>query len=412
MTTTPANVASALLDWYDGHARDLPWRSKDPDPYGVLVSEFMLQQTQVVTVVPYWRRFMRRFPTPAALARASEDEVLKAWEGMGYYGRARRLHQAAREIQERYGGRVPDDLEALRRLPGVGDYTAAAVASIAFGQPVAAVDGNVMRVVARLYAVEEPIDCSVGKKRVKDLAARLLPASRPGDFNQAIMELGALICTPRRPQCHRCPLASTCAALSKGKVHSLPVRRRDGRGTPLVAVATAVLLDRPLPGADESKLGRVLVVRRPPGGLLAGMWGFPAVEGSHADSMAARRALGELLATSGLACRLMELPFGRWEHVFSHRRWRLEAFLGWPLGDADPHDWPRRLAERLGIPGEDALWVHEERWAELALPRPFQRVLEGLRRRVMADYGRLDFSLDLRQTSLPGFQQDPSPGME
>ncbi|MFZ0614396.1 MAG: A/G-specific adenine glycosylase [Desulfobacterales bacterium] len=252
-----------LVAWYHAHRRPLPWR-ETTEPYPVWVSEVMLQQTTVKTVLPYYRRFMTRFPALADLARADLHDVLMAWEGLGYYARARNLHRAARIVCDRHESLVPADANAFRRLPGVGDYIAAAVSSIAFDQPHAVVDGNVKRVLARLLLIDIPVNRPDAHKAFKAAAASLLDATQPGAFNQALMELGALICTPRRPACSDCPIKKHCRAERQGQVGEFPKRLRKPP-TPLHPVAVGVVF----------KGRRVLITRRRPDGLLGGLWEFP-----------------------------------------------------------------------------------------------------------------------------------------
>lgn len=264
-----AGFREALLDHFDRTRRDLPWRS-GRTPYRVLVSEFMLQQTRAATVAPYFVRWLRRFPGWEELADASWDEVMRQWKGLGYYARARNLQRTATLVRERHGGRLPKDPATLRELPGVGEYTAGAVASIAFGLPVAAVDGNVRRVLCRLLDEGDP-----SPARLRAEAARLLDPRRPGDFNEAMMELGATVCTPRRPSCRVCPVAGWCRARAAGTAPDRPLprpRRKMRSATYAVAVA--------LDGA-----GRTLLTRRPAQGLLAGTWEFPATELGSADGV-------------------------------------------------------------------------------------------------------------------------------
>jgi A/G-specific adenine glycosylase len=258
---------AALLAWYDRHRRELPWRAppgRRAEPYLVWLSEIMLQQTTVVTVGPYFDRFVARFPDIRALATASLDEVLHLWQGLGYYARARNLHACARTLVERAGGRFPDDPAALRRLPGIGEYTAAAIAAIAFDRRIAAVDGNAERVVARVFAERAPLPGV--KPRLKALAATLVPDRRAGDFAQALMDLGAVICTPRRPRCVLCPWRPECMAAAMGIAESLP--------TP------AETPQRPLRHGVAFWLrrgdGAVLLRRRPETGLLGGMIELPS----------------------------------------------------------------------------------------------------------------------------------------
>jgi len=212
-----------LLDWYDKYGRDLPWR-RTKDPYAIWLSEIILQQTRIAQGLAYWQRFMERFPDVESLAAASEDEVLRLWEGLGYYSRGRNLLAAARQIAAR--GSFPDSVAEIRALKGVGDYTAAAIGSIAFGLPVAVVDGNVYRVLARYFGLERPVGTTAAKKEFTALAQSLLPAERPGDFNQALMDFGAMQCTPASPVCLTCPLAGNCEALRSGRTNRLPVRRK------------------------------------------------------------------------------------------------------------------------------------------------------------------------------------------
>ena len=255
-------IHERLLAWFDAHKRDLPWRGVG-DPYAVWVSEVMLQQTRAGSVVPYYRRWMERFPDVGALADADLEEVLRLWRGLGYYARARNAHRCAQEIRDGCGGAFPSSADRLKILPGIGPYTAAAVASIAFGEAVPAVDGNVRRVVARLFDLPDP-----SLAEVRDLAAGLMDTARPGDFNEAMMELGATVCTPRSPSCEACPVAAGCRARAAGTVAERPMRRRRG---PVPTRTWGVLV-------AVSPRGRTLVVRRPPEGLLGGMWEFPAVE--------------------------------------------------------------------------------------------------------------------------------------
>ena len=258
---------AALLAWYDRHRRDLPWRAAPgvrPDPYRVWLSEIMLQQTTVASVAPYFDRFVARWPDISALAAASLQEVLHLWQGLGYYARARNLHACAHVVVERHRGVFPEEPAALRALPGIGDYTAAAIAAIAFDRRKAAVDGNAERVLARLYAVTDPVPAA--KPRLQALAERLVPEQRPGDFAQALMDLGATICTPRRPRCILCPWRCCCAAAASGSQEALP--------------ALAEKMERPLRHGVAFWLtrpgGTVLLRRRPAQGLLGGMTEIPS----------------------------------------------------------------------------------------------------------------------------------------
>jgi A/G-specific adenine glycosylase len=299
------NVAHALLRWYDRERRDLPWR-RSPSPYRTLVSELMLQQTVVATVVPYFERFVARFPDLQALADAAEDDVLAHWSGLGYYSRARNLHRAARAVMDEHGGALPPDEEALRRLPGVGPYTAAAVAAIAFDRRTFALDGNAASVMARLTNDDRPIDRPAVRDALRARGLELVPVRRAGDFAQAVMELGARVCVTGSPRCEACPVSRWCQARAAGTVAALPARspRRAKRVVRVACVAV-------------ERAGRVLLVRRAAGTLLGGTWTLPAVESRprESDRTASRRALAELgLRPAGAVAAAGEI-----RHVFTHR---------------------------------------------------------------------------------------------
>jgi len=305
-------LAAPLLAWFAGARRPLPWRERY-DAYAVWVSEMMLQQTQVETVLPYYRRWMERFPSVSAVAEAPLAEVLKHWEGLGYYSRARNLHRAAQAIVRDHQGRMPDTVEALMALPGIGRYTAGAVASIAFNRPVPLVDGNVARVLGRVFALKHPPRSPAGKRLLWFLAEAAIPSDRPREFNESLMELGALVCRPRAPQCLLCPLASQCRALAEGKPEAFPVRearkaRPVRRGVLLLARAG----------------GKLLVRQRPPDGLWGGLWEFPWVEvvGQETPAAALRRLTKEL----GLAGKSAGKPCGQVSHGLTHFQLELECY--------------------------------------------------------------------------------------
>ncbi|MBS3732137.1 MAG: A/G-specific adenine glycosylase [Desulfobacterales bacterium] len=260
------------MDWYAENCRWLPWR-RTQDPYHIWVSEIMLQQTRVDTVIGYYRRFLRRFPDVADLAAAGLQDVLKLWEGLGYYARARNLHQAAGIVNRQYHGRVPYSRADFIALPGVGSYIAAAVLSIAYEQPYAAVDGNVKRVLSRIYAAAVPVNGPGAAAFYQGLADDLLERERPGIFNQAVMELGALVCRPAGPDCGSCPVRDLCMAQRRGDVQSFPVRKKR-RSVPTYRLAAAVI----------RKKGRILIVCRPENGLLGGLWEFPGGEMQSGES--------------------------------------------------------------------------------------------------------------------------------
>jgi len=308
VATVPSNLpvddlAAGLLAWYDRHARALPWRAPPggrQDPYLVWLSEIMLQQTTVVSAGPYFLAFVRRWPRVEDLAAAPLDDVLTAWAGLGYYARARNLHRCAREVVERLNGRFPDSEAALRDLPGIGPYTAAAVAAIAFGRPATVVDGNVERVVARLFAVETPLPAA--KPELRRLAATLTPEARPGDYAQAMMDLGATICVPRRPKCILCPLTTHCQARAAGLAETLPGRSPKPERPTRRAVAFWIV----------NPAGEILLRRRPEKGLLGGMMEVPSTDWREAAWPEA-----EAHAQAPLATAWTELP-GLVRHTFTH----------------------------------------------------------------------------------------------
>ncbi len=258
-----STFARRLLAWYHRNARTLPWRNH-PDPYAVWVSEIMLQQTRVETVIPYFHDWMRRFPTIKSLAEASEQDVLNLWEGLGYYARARNSYKAAKIVVEKFNAQLPRDLDALRRLPGIGRYTVGAIASMAFGMDEPTLDGNIRRVFARVFNISLPADSSSGEKALWNLAAEHLPKGKAGDYNQALMDLGATICIPKNPHCLICPLMELCEARQKGNQDRRPVLKLKKK-PPHYVLAAAVIM----------KNGRVLLAKRPSKGLLGGMWEFP-----------------------------------------------------------------------------------------------------------------------------------------
>ncbi|GAB4489631.1 MAG: A/G-specific adenine glycosylase [Anaerolineales bacterium] len=271
--------AQAILAWYEKNARVLPWRGH-LDPYAVWVSEIMLQQTRVETVIPYFQRWLKKFPTLAALAAAPQQEVLSAWEGLGYYSRARNLQRAAQLLVREQAGKIPQSAEQLLRLPGVGRYTAAAIASIAFGQNIATLDGNLKRIFARVFGMDDPIDSPAGEKKLWRLAEEQLPPGRAGDYNQALMDLGAAICLPRSPLCPQCPLENLCEARAFGLQAELPVK------TPKKAVP-----HRQKMAAVIILAGKTLLNQRPAAGLLGGLWEFPAAETENDSAEACAAAL-------------------------------------------------------------------------------------------------------------------------
>ncbi len=328
----------------------MPWR-RTQDPYRILLAEYLLQRTRVASGTRYYERFLEKFPNVASLAAATEEDVLRAWEGLGYYRRARNLHAAAQAIVRDHGGRIPSEAATLATLPGIGPYTAGAVASIAFGEPVPAVDGNVSRVLSRLFRVEADVTAAAGRSRIQGLAQRLVPEERAGPFNQALMELGSTVCTPRRPACPSCPLGDLCLAHAAGVESSLP-RMPAARRPTTVAVSFAYVQSR----------GHVLLVRRPASQILGGLWSLPG--GEIPSARAGRAALQSAVAAqTGLRVDVREevAPIA---HTFSHRRWTGHVY----------HCVPQDRA----APAPPARWVTPEEARELPLVPDHRRLLEEL----------------------------------
>ncbi|SHI01817.1 A/G-specific DNA-adenine glycosylase [Sporobacter termitidis DSM 10068] len=339
----PQLLPQALLAWYNKNARALPWR-KDRDPYRVWVSEIMLQQTGAEVVARYYPRFLEAFPTVQALAGADEHALMKRWEGLGYYARARNMQKAARVIAEKYAGVFPDTYEALRELPGVGDYTAGAVASICFDRPTPAVDGNVIRVVARIAGIGDEITDAV-KKSIAEALRAIYPTDRPGDFTQSLMELGAVVCLPNgQPRCALCPAAGLCAALRDGTALSLPVKKR--KPEKKREERTVFLL---------SCGGSLALRHRENSGLLGGLWELPNVSGALDEAGAVRQAEAWGTRPAALIKAL------RRSHIFTHIRWDMVCY---------------EIACREKTP--DFTWVTARELREsYALPTAFSKFLDG-----------------------------------
>jgi len=340
VTASAKRLSKILLAWYDRERRTLPWRAapgKRVDPYRVWLSEIMLQQTTVAAVVPYYEAFLARWPTVEALAKADLDAVLHAWQGLGYYARARNLHRCARVVAEDLGGRFPESAEGLRRLTGIGDYTAAAIAAMAFGRPEAAVDGNVVRVLSRMYALETPLPDV--RSAVRPLAEALVPRKRPGDFAQALMDLGATVCTPRRPACDRCPWAADCSAFASGTPEAFPKKaQKKEKPTRRGAAFWTVRAD-----------GAVLLRRRPESGLLGGMMEVPTTDWrerawTEAEAIAAAPVAGAWRRLAGTV-----------RHTFTHFHLELDVYAA-DVGDGD------------------GLWCPPGRLGNYALPTVMKKV--------------------------------------
>ena len=335
-----------LLEWYRDNARALPWRPAPGsrtlgDPYRVWVSEIMLQQTRVAAVLDYYQRFMAALPTVEALAAVEEDRLMKLWQGLGYYNRARNLRKAAQQITGECGGRFPDTYEGLLALAGVGEYTAGAIASIAFGAPVPAVDGNVLRVVSRITGDEGDIARPETKKRMRSALQAVMPRQDPGDFNQAMMELGAMVCLPNgAPLCEQCPARTFCTACEKGLQRQLPVRekKKEKREIPLTVFAMV------------REDGAAALRQRPKTGLLAGLWELPHVEGTLDEGAAARQ-----LAAWGVTVLRWERTLHA-KHEFTHLRWQMTGYLLTVAGEGQP-DW---------------LWADASQRRQRAIPSAFR----------------------------------------
>lgn len=310
MNTKLSPIAALLLRWYDQNARVLPWRSR-PEPYRVWLSEIMLQQTRVETVLPYFERFLAALPDIKSLAQAKEETLLKLWEGLGYYSRVRNLQKAARIVVNEHGGVLPASFNALRALPGFGDYTAGSVGSIAFGLRVPAVDGNVLRVISRVTKNTGDISEPAVKKRITQEVAEVLPDERVGDFNQALMELGATVCLPNgAPRCDACPLAALCLAHLENLTGQIPVKKPRKPRTVLERTILVVVCD-----------GRLALQKRPAKGLLAGMWELPGLDGA----LSCAQCLDAVKSMGIDAVRISPLPDAK--HIFSHVEWHMRGYL-------------------------------------------------------------------------------------
>lgn len=354
-------IRSQLLNWYDATKRDLPWR-RTHDPYRIWLSEVMLQQTRVAAVIDYYQRFLKAFPTVQALARAPLEDVLRLWSGLGYYSRAKNLHAAARHIAHELDGEFPQTVEALLNLPGVGRYTAGAIASIAFGRRAAVLDGNVKRVLARIISLCDPITETRSVELLWRCAEALVPALRAGDFNQALMELGAVVCTPRSPRCAACPLRQVCAARRDDSVDAIPVR---GRKKPPPRVdAVCVAIDR---------VDKYLFVQRPQRGLLGGFWHLPQIEVSSP-----RMSKDEIEKAFGDRCGLpiaLTGELGVVIHQFTHRLLHLRVMTAKPIRER--YRWGR------GGPIESASaeWMTPDEYEQRPISTLDRNVLQLLRTR-------------------------------
>ncbi len=326
--------AANLLSWYDRNARELPWRSYHT-PYRTWISEIMLQQTQVDTVIPYFERWMARFPDIQSLAEADEQEVLTLWEGLGYYSRARNLHRTAQKVVSEMEGRLPSSPEELQKLPGIGPYTAAAIASIAFGVDVAVVDGNIRRVFSRLYNISVPARSPEGEGLIWKLAQENLPKSRASEYNQALMDLGAMVCTPKKPDCVHCPVTLDCQAHQLGVQEERPVKIPRKKVPHLTVTAAIIRRD-----------GQVLLAKRPAGGLLGGLWEFPGGTREESDLDLPACLRREIREELGVDVQVGE-PFGTYNHAYTHFKITLHAFLSELADENEPQP----------LESEELVWV-------------------------------------------------------
>lgn len=347
-------ISNALLKWYRIHRRTLPWRG-ETDPYLVWVSEIMLQQTRVETVIHYYLKWKERFPTLQSLALASEEDVLLLWEGLGYYSRARNLHSAAQLINEQMGGKMPQDITQLRSLPGIGEYTAHAIASICFNVPVIALDANIKRIFARLLDLEDPVTSPSSKASMKELGERLLHEVNAGDLNQAFMDLGSLVCLSGNPVCTQCPLNRSCISYKNGTPAERPVVTKK-KGIPTYRVVAAAI---------QKESGLFLLAKRPKGGLLAGLWEFPGgkVEMGEDDAAALVREIHEELNTTITVGSMV----GEYRHAYTHFKVVVRAFLCEITGP-DPQ----------AVEAQKIKWVPCERMQNFAMGKVDRQITHAL----------------------------------
>lgn len=363
--TRPARIKQLrerLLAWYDVSRRDLPWR-RSRDPYAIWISEAMLQQTRIETVIPYYMRFLKRFPDVEALAAADRDDVFELWTGLGYYSRARNLHRSAQMVMDEFGGKVPSTAPALRKLPGVGRYTAGAVASIAFGREEAVVDGNVVRVLSRLLDIRADVTRKDVVERIWEEAGALARGPRPGDLNQALMELGATVCTPRSPRCENlCPMKRLCRGRQAGDVTSLPNKPKKKKPRPVSAIAAWI-----------QRRGEILIVKRPDTGLLANLWELPGGE-LPAAAEPKDQVVRILRERTGVEVQ-NPIAAGTVDHIFTHLRLSLHVFRCQQVGGRV------RLKAKLdsGLnPYQAHRWVKPARLLELPQATLNRKALELL----------------------------------
>jgi len=356
-----------FLTWYHKEKRNLPWRATN-DPYAIWISEIMLQQTRVETVIGYFYRFMEQFPTIQDLAAAEEQKLLKVWEGLGYYSRARNLKAAAQQIVAEFDGEMPQSIEEIRSLKGIGPYTAGAIGSIAFGLPEPAIDGNVMRVVSRLFCIEADIAKASSRRPFDEAMRTIISPDEPGEFNQALMDLGSRICTPTTPKCEECPISQYCLAYAENRQTDFPVKSKKAKPKDVYYIA----------GAIEDQ-GSFLLVQRPETGLLASMWHFPLVEVTKEQYEALQRTWAkeeqlqlDLIAEDDALEIFPDLPvvwqkrhFGEITHIFSHLKWHVLLFYGRKRGE---------------LTLQDSEWAAKESFQNYVFPKPQQKLVEQLKK--------------------------------
>lgn len=361
-----------FLTWYHKEKRNLPWRATN-DPYAIWISEIMLQQTRVETVIGYFYRFMEQFPTIQDLAAAEEQKLLKVWEGLGYYSRARNLKAAAQQIVAEFDGEMPQSIEEIRSLKGIGPYTAGAIGSIAFGLPEPAIDGNVMRVVSRLFCIEADIAKASSRRPFDEAMRTIISPDEPGEFNQALMDLGSRICTPTTPKCEECPISQYCLAYADNRQTDFPVKSKKAKPKDVYYIA----------GAIEDQ-GSFLLVQRPETGLLASMWHFPLVEVTKEQYEALQRTWAkeeqlqlDLIAEDDALEIFPDLPvvwqkrhFGEITHIFSHLKWHVLLFYGRKRGE---------------LTLQDSEWAAKESFQNYVFPKPQQKLVDQLKK-----YQKLD----------------------
>ncbi len=359
MNVNVSQFQRKLIRWFSEHQRRLPWRLRG-NPYRIFVVEIMLQQTQIKTVIPYYKRWLKTFPTIDVLAKAPLDQVLKLWEGLGYYTRARNLHKASQIVVERFGGKIPSDLEILQSLPGIGRYTAGAIASIAFQKPVPLVDGNVARVFSRIFYLRKDISKPETQKMLYTLAEKLVPAKEPGIFNQALMELGSLICIPETPKCSICPVQSLCLAFRKGDASKLPIKS-NGVRVKKIEMVVGIL----------EKNGRLLVRRRPERGIWGGLWEIPGTIRAKDETLEEALAQ-EFKETLGISIQIhkKEDPI---VHQFTHRNATIHPFTLTPKTGTG---LPRRPVPKFK--NSRTCWATQKALKKLSFPVPHQKILKAI----------------------------------